>query len=122
MNTISNLISAIKNGSLSKKPKIIQKYSKQSIKFLNILIREGFIKNYKIEKNTINIYLKYKKNKSVINNIKYISKSEKFVYIKNKDLYKIKKGFFLISTSLGLLTLIEAKKYNVGGKLICKIL
>lgn len=122
MSTISNLFSNIKNGFLSKKFKIIQKYSKQSINILNILIKEGFIKNYKIEKKKINIYLKYKKNKSVINDIIFFSKNNKYIYIKNKNLYKIKKNFYLLSTTLGLLNITEAKKYNIGGKLICKII
>jgi ribosomal protein S8 len=61
MNIIANLISTIKNGFLAKKEKIVQPYSKKSINILDILIKEGFIKNYKIENNKINIYLKYKK-------------------------------------------------------------
>jgi ribosomal protein S8 len=121
MTTTAKLFSGIKNGFLAKKSKIIQQYSKKSIQILNILLREGFIKKYIIEKKTIIIYLKYKQNKSVINDIKYISKNEKNIYIKNKNLYKIKKNFLILSTSLGLVTVIEAKKYNIGGKLICKI-
>lgn len=120
--TLSNLFSKIKNGFLSKKTKIIQQNSKQSIKILNILVNEGFIKSYKINsKNQIEIYLKYKNNKSVINEIKRLSKPGKRFYIKNKDLYIKKQGFYLISTSLGILTDLEAKKLNVGGELICKI-
>jgi ribosomal protein S8 len=42
--TLSNLFSKIKNGYLSKKSKITQQYSKQSINILNILVKEGFIK------------------------------------------------------------------------------
>ncbi len=120
--TLSNLFSKIKNGFLSKKTKIIQQNSKQTINILNILINEGFIKSYKINsKNQIEIFLKYKNNKSVISDIKRLSKPGKRLYIKNKDLYIKKKGFYIISTSLGLLTDLEAKKLNVGGELICKI-
>jgi small subunit ribosomal protein S8 len=120
--TLSNLFSKIKNGFLSKKTKIIQQNSKQTINVLNILINEGFIKSYKINsKNQIEIYLKYKNNKSVINEIKRLSKPGKRLYIKNKDLYIKKQGFYIISTPLGLLTDLEAKKLNVGGELICKI-
>lgn len=122
MDNISNLISKIKNGFLSKKTKIVQKESKQILNILNILIKEGFIKNYRVnEKKQIIIYLKYKNNKSIINNIKRISKPGKRIYIKNKDLYKKKQGFFIISTSIGFLTLLEAKKLNIGGELICNI-
>jgi small subunit ribosomal protein S8 len=120
--TLSNLFSKIKNGFLSKKTKIIQQNSKQSINILNILVNEGFIKSYKINsKNQIEIYLKYKNNKSVINEIKRMSKPGKRLYLKNKDLYIKKQGFYILSTPLGILTDLEAKKLNVGGELICKI-
>lgn len=120
--TLSNLFSTIKNGFLSKKTKIIQQNSKQSINVLNILVNEGFIKSYKINsKNQIEVYLKYKNNKSVINEIKRVSRPGKRFYIKNKDLYIKKQGFYIISTSLGILNDLEAKKLNVGGELICKI-
>lgn len=120
--TLSNLFSKIKNGFLSKKTKIIQQNSKQSINVLNILIHEGFIKSYKINsKNQIEIYLKYRNNKSVINEIKRMSKPGRRLYLKNKDLYIKKQGFYILSTPLGILTDLEAKKLNVGGELICTI-
>lgn len=120
--TLSNLFSKIKNGFLSKKTKITQQNSKQSINILNILLNEGFIKSYKINsKNQIEVYLKYKNNKSVINEIKRLSKPGKRLYLKNKDLYIKKQGFYILSTPLGILTDLEAKKLNVGGELICKI-
>nr|YP_010117891.1 ribosomal protein S8 [Phytophthora castaneae]YP_010117969.1 ribosomal protein S8 [Phytophthora heveae]QPN53863.1 ribosomal protein S8 [Phytophthora castaneae]QPN53941.1 ribosomal protein S8 [Phytophthora heveae] len=120
--TLSNLFSKIKNGYLAKKSKIVQQKSKQSINILNILVKEGFIKSYKINsKNQLDIYLKYRKNKAVITEIKRLSKPGKRLYITNKDLYKKKTGFYIISTSIGILTDLQAKKLNVGGELICKI-
>lgn len=120
--TLSNLFSTIKNGYLAKKPKIIQQNSKQSINILNIMVREGFIKSYKKNKNNqIDIFLKYKNNEPIITEIKRLSKPGKRLYIKNKDLYIKKKGFYIISTSAGILTDLEAKKLNIGGELICKI-
>lgn len=120
--TLSNLFSKIKNGYLAKKSKIVQQKSKQSINILNILVKEGFIKSYKINsKNQLDIYLKYRKNKAVITEIKRLSKPGKRLYITNKDLYKKKTEFYIISTSIGILTDLQAKKLNVGGELICKI-
>lgn len=122
--TLSNLFSKIKNGYLSNKSKVIQHNSKQCINILNLLIREGFIKSYKISKKNstqLNIYLKYKKNKSSIFQIQRISKPGKRLYMKNKDLYIKKKGFYIMSTSKGIITDLQAKKLNIGGELICKI-
>ncbi len=121
--TLSNFFSKIKNGYLANKSIIIQQKTKQIIKFLNIFIKEGLIKSYKISNennNLIQIFLKYNNN-SIFKNLKRISKPGKRVFIKNKDLFKIKKGLYIISTSKGLLTHIQAKKKNVGGELICII-
>ena len=123
--TLSNFFSKLKNGYLSKKYKITQPKSKQVINILNILIKEGFIKSYQISNansKIIFIYLKYKNNQPVLGEIKRISKPSKRIYIKNKDLFKIKKrGFYLISTSFGIITDLQAKNFNLGGELICNI-
>nr|YP_008475403.1 ribosomal protein S8 [Thraustotheca clavata]AGS55526.1 ribosomal protein S8 [Thraustotheca clavata] len=123
--TLSNFFSKIKNGYLAKKYKINQNKSKQVINILNVLIKEGLIKSYQISKkneNIIYIYLKYNKNKAVIQQITKISKPSKRVYIKNKELFKIKKrGLYILSTSYGVITDIQAKKLNLGGELICNI-
>ena len=84
-------------------------------------MKEGFIRSYKIDSNQLDIYLKYRKNKSVIMELKRISKPGKRLYITNKDLYKKKKGIYILSTSMGIITDLQAKKLNVGGELICMI-
>jgi small subunit ribosomal protein S8 len=123
--TLSNFFSKIKNGYLAKKNKIIQFKSKQIINILNILIKEGLIKSYKISKknkNIIYIYFKYKNNKPIIQQITRISKPSRRIYVKNKDLFQLKKkGIYLISTSFGIYTILQAKKLNIGGELICNI-
>ena len=52
--TLSNLFSTIKNGYLSSKTKIIQPKSKQSVHILNIFVREGFIRGYKLSSKNLN--------------------------------------------------------------------
>ena len=123
--TLSNFFSKIKNGYLAKKNKIIQFKSKQIINILNILIKEGLIRSYQISKknkNIIYIYLKYNNKKPIIQQIIRISKPSRRLYIKNKDFFYMKKrGIYLISTSLGIFTSLQAKKLNIGGELICNI-
>ena len=119
--TLSNLFSKIKNGYLSNKSKITHQKSKQIINILNIFLKEGFIRSYKIDSNQLYIYLKYRKNKSVIIELKRLSKPGKRLYINNKDLYKKKRGIYILSTSMGLVTDLQAKQLNVGGELLCMI-
>ena len=119
--TLSNLFSKIKNGYLANKSKITNQKSKQIINILNIFVKEGFIRSYKIDSNQLYIYLKYRKNKSVIIELKRLSKPGKRLYINNKDLYKKKRGIYILSTSMGLVTDLQAKQLNVGGELLCII-
>lgn len=120
--TISNLLSSIKNGYISKKNKITQINSNQTRSLLNILIQNGFLRTYQIKKNNkIDIFLRYKQNQIVLDKIKKISKPSKRIYFKNKNLYKNKTGMYILSTSKGILTDIQAKKFNVGGEVICII-
>ena len=119
--TLSNLFSKIKNGYLANKSKITNQKSKQIINILNIFVKEGFIRSYKIDSNQLYIYLKYRKNKSVIIELKRLSKPGKRLYINNKDLYKKKRGIYILSTSMGLVTDLQAKQLNVGGELLCMI-
>ena len=86
--TLSNFFSKIKNGYLAKKNKINQFKSKQIINILNVLIKEGLIRSYRIskkKKNIIYIYLKYKNKKPTIQQIIRISKPSRRIYIKNKE-------------------------------------
>lgn len=118
---ISNLFSKIVNGSLSGKFFIKIQKSTKLIQILNILNNEGYIKSFKIDKNYLYIYLKYIENKPVLKKIILISKPGKRFYIKNKNVFKLQDNLYILSTSNGFLTHIEAKKKNLGGELICKI-
>lgn len=122
MDSLANLFSAIRNGYSVQKSKIIQPNSKQSRNVLNIFIKQGWINSYKITvDDRLEIYLKYKNNKSVIKEIKRLSKPGRRIYIKNRDLFRKKTGFYIISTSKGILIDLQAKQFNLGGELICQI-
>jgi small subunit ribosomal protein S8 len=119
---LSNLFSSIKNGYLSKKTKISQPNTNQNKIIINLLIKEGFIKSYRIiSQFQLEIFLKYKNNKPVLTNITKISKPGRRIYMKNKDLFSKNHQFFLLSTSYGIVTNIQAKQLNPGGEVICKI-
>jgi small subunit ribosomal protein S8 len=119
---LSNLFSSIKNGYLSKKTKISQPNTNQNKIIINLLIKEGFIKSYRIiSQFQLEIFLKYKNNKPVLTNITKISKPGRRIYMKNKDLFSKNHQFFLLSTSYGIVTNIQAKQLNLGGEVICKI-
>ena len=115
------MFAKIKNAQLSKRNIVLQKRKKICEAFLKILWNEGFISGYTInKKNTsqIKIFLKYRNNKPAINSLKIISKPSRRVYYSIKQIWKIEsnKSFIILSTNKGLKSIVECKKFKIGGE------
>ena len=123
---ISDMISRIKNGTRAKLSSIAIKKTKLTIIILQILYKNGYLRGYQV--NTINdliiVELKYIKIKSVIQNFRRVSKPGRRIYVTSKALYKLNLpiGFFILSTSQGILTSSDAKLKFIGGEVLCHIL
>lgn len=119
-NYLYNLFAILKQGQMSRRSFIIIKKKKICERFLKILWDEGFILGYTVcvKSNQIKIFLKYKKNKPVINSIKLISKPGQRIYYSIKQLWKLNTIhlFIVFSTTKGLKSLIECKKLKIGGE------
>ncbi|GMO65212.1 MAG: hypothetical protein Ta2D_11710 [Rickettsiales bacterium] len=81
---VSELVCLLKNGQLAKKYKVSSNYAKIKQSVLDILKREGFIKDYSVVEgksyNTIDVILSYYNGEPVIKNIEIISKPGKRKY------------------------------------------
>lgn len=96
---------------------------------LTVLKQTGYITDFqkiKLDKNRFNsivIQLKYYRKTSVIRHIQRISKPGLKLYTTADKMPKIHNnlGIVIVSTSKGIMTGIEAKKNNVGGKLIASV-
>ena len=93
-----------------------------------ILLEEGYIKNYQIIDDTkqgiIRIALKYGANKQkVISGLKRISKPGLRIYSSKEELPRVLKGLgiAIISTSAGIMTDKKARQNNVGGEVLAFI-
>tara|TARA_B100000780_G_scaffold140620_1_gene98449 strand:+ start:4892 stop:5278 length:387 start_codon:yes stop_codon:yes gene_type:complete len=120
-NYLSNMIANIKNGQIVRKGFVLQNRKKICETLLNVLWDEGFILGYKIS--TVNpeklqIFLKYKKGKPVINSLKLISKPGLRVYFSVKQLWKFdpNNGIVILSTNKGVMSVDNCKKLNLGGE------
>lgn len=116
-NHLCNMITSIRNGQLAKKTYIYLVKTSLCEAVLNVLWDEGFIYGYRIEKNFLKIFLKYKNNIPVVNSIKTISKPSLRVYSSARQLCRLE-GVIIISTSKGVLSLKDCKKENLGGELL----
>lgn len=118
-NYLWDMLTNIRNGQMIKSSFIVQKNKKICRSTLLVLWNEGFILGFKeFDKDKLKIFLKYKKDRPVINSIKSVSKPGKRIYFSVKQLWKIGviKGTLIISTNKGLMTISECKKNNRGGE------
>ena len=95
---------------------------------LKILADKGYIDSYNVveenNKKFINVVLKYDDNgKSVINEVKRISKPGRRVYQGKDDIKRFKNGYgtIIVSTSKGVMSGADANKNGVGGEVLCTI-
>lgn len=124
----SDLFTRIKNASKNNYSSVSCDLTKLTKNFVDLLLKEGLIRGYKIKKSKKNtfkivILLKYINNAPVIRKIVRVSKPSRSVYVNVNTLYRhspFVKGLyiFIISTSLGLMTDSEAWRLNLGGKIL----
>lgn len=124
---VSQLVTCLKNGQMARKEKIITPSSKLKLGILDILKKDGFIKDYEIENNgsfdIIEITLSYNGLQPVIKDIEVISKPGNRVYSKVEDIPVVYNGLgvVILSTPKGIMTDYDAKHWNIGGELLLKI-
>ena len=124
---IGDMIARIKNASLRNYKKVEIPSSKFKTKIVDVLKNEGFIIDYKIEKNegkdSLLIDLKYNSGNPVINSIQRISKPGRRIFSSAESLPKVSNGLgiAIVSTPKGVMTDQDARKNQVGGEIICKV-
>ena len=125
---IGDLIARIKNAQLRNHKLINLPSSNFKVKIAEVLKKEGFIIDYKVESNKSNAYdliinLKYNLGSPVISTIERISKPGRRIFSSAQSLPKINNGLgiAIISTPKGLMTDIDARKQKLGGEVICKV-
>ena len=126
---IADMLTRIRNANTAKHDTVDVPASKMKISIAEILLKEGYIKSFKIEEvggfKNIHITLKYGKDKNtkIITGLKRISKPGLRVYAGKEDLPRVLGGLgtAIISTNKGVLTDKEARKENVGGEVLAFI-
>lgn len=125
--SISNMLSMIKNGYMSKQKSVTMPHTKLLEKIADVLTKNGFLDNVsttkeKTKKNLV-LVLKYNEKKPALENLERISKPGLRVYVQKENMPRVLGGIgkVIISTSKGIMTGGEAKKQGLGGEIICKI-
>jgi len=131
--SISDMLTRIRNACLAKKANVLIPYTKLNLEIAHILEKEGFIQGYQkmLDSNDIFVRLKYRSKKiyngkikeSCIINLKRISKPGLRIYANHKEIPRILggTGIVIVSTPEGILTDREARLRGIGGELICSV-
>ena len=125
---IADMLTRIRNANQNRAASVTMPSSNMKEKIAEILKDEGYIEDYKIEKNDVQniltLTLKYSENKErVITGLKRISKPGLRVYAKAENIPRVLNGLgiAIISTPKGVMTDKLARKNNVGGEVIAYI-
>ncbi len=125
---IGDMLTRIRNGQMRSLNKISIPFSVFRSKILEVLKKEGYIIDFKIDKNkdnqkTIFVDLKYYEGQPVIREIKRVSKPGRRVYSRADSIPRVHSGLgvAILSTSKGVMSDSEAIKNNLGGEVICRI-
>lgn len=125
---IGDMLTRIRNGQMARKSSIRTPASKFRASVLEVLKREGYIRDYHDDVDgrghpEIVIELKYYEGTPVISTIKRVSKPGRRVYSKIGDLGKVSNGLGIsvLSTPRGVLSDAEARAENVGGEVLCEV-
>ena len=124
---IGDMIARVKNAQNRSHKKVELPSSNFKMRIADILKNEGFIKDYKINKDdnksVLLLELKYHSGNPVINTFERVSKPGRRIFSSADSLPKINNGLgiAIVSTPKGVMTDIDARKQRVGGEIICKV-
>jgi len=125
---LGDMLTRIRNGQNARKNVVSSPSSRFRTNVLEVLKREGYIRNYSSVDvrpgiKELKIELKYHEGDPVIREIKRISKPGRRVYSSVGDLPRVRNGLgiSIVSTPKGVLSDAEARAENVGGEVICTV-
>ncbi|PWU13782.1 MAG: 30S ribosomal protein S8 [Bdellovibrio sp.] len=128
MDKVGEFLTRIRNAGDARHEKVDIPSSKLRIGIADILEKQGFIRSYKVAKDSkqgiMRIYLKYDEGgHHAISSISRVSRPGRRVFVRAAEIPVVRSGLgtTILSTSQGLMSGIEAKQKNVGGEILCRV-
>lgn len=126
---VADMLTRVRNAVRIERSDVSMPSSRLKVGLASALKREGFVKDYSVEKTDavqplLTVTLKYgPEGEKVINEIKRISKPGRRVYCGAKGLPRVLNGMGIavVSTPKGVLSDREARREHVGGEILCTI-
>ena len=125
---VSDALTRVRNAGMRRLPVTTLVHSKSVEAVANILVEKGYIDSCNVVedgvKKTIKVVLKYNdEGKTVINEMKKVSKPGRRVYKGKEDIKRFKNGYgtIIVSTSKGVLPNDKAYELGIGGEVLCTV-
>lgn len=125
---IADLLTRIRNACKAEHHHVQIRWSKLKEAIVKILVEEGFVSSYRLQKDgekaDLVIILKYSANRQpVVRGIRRMSKPGKRTYVTQGEIPRVLRGMGIavLSTSQGVMSGNEARKRGIGGELLCKV-
>lgn len=125
---ISDSLTRIRNAAMRRLDVATLVHSKSVEAMVAILADKGYIESFNVIENgvkkSINVVLKYDEDgKTVINEMKRVSKPGRRVYKAAGDIKRFKNGYgtIIVSTSKGVLPNDKAHELGIGGEVMCTV-
>ncbi len=125
---VADMLTRIRNAIMAKYNRVDIPASKLKINIAKVLKAEGYIKNYKVIKDSkqgvLRVFLRYDEQaRPVIQGLKRVSTPGRRVYSGAAEMPKVLNGLGIniVSTSKGLMTDRQARRENVGGEVLCSV-
>jgi small subunit ribosomal protein S8 len=123
---VADMLTRIRNANVARHEKVRMPTSKLKVEIARLLLEEGYIEAYTVEKGSsfdeLVVTLKYADGRQrVILGIKRISKPGRRIYAKSDRLPKVLGGLgtAILSTPVGVITSRDALQRGVGGEVLC---
>ncbi|AHC73371.1 Ribosomal protein S8 [Candidatus Endolissoclinum faulkneri L5] len=125
---LGDMLTRIRNGQNARKSVVVTPASRLRKNVLDVLQREGYINTYSQDNirsgvTNIEIELKYFEGEPVIRKIARVSTPGLRVYSKIRNLQRVYNGLgiAILSTPRGVMSDHEARVFNVGGEILCRV-
>ena len=125
---LGDMLTRIRNGQSARKDVVASPASRFRSNVLDVLKREGYIRDYSSVEvrpgiSELHIQLKYHDGLPVISEIHRVSRPGRRVYSKIKDLNRVYNGLgiAILSTPRGVMSDLEAREAKVGGEILCHV-
>ena len=125
---VSDALTRVRNAGMRRLPVTTLIHSKSVEAVANILVEKGYLESANViedgVKKTIKVVIKYDENgRSVINELKRVSKPGRRIYKGKEDIKRFKNGYgtIIVSTSHGVLPNDKAYELGIGGEVMCTV-